>query len=210
MSPCKSTACVALAAVITLIAGVSDAFVVPSASVLSASKSDSRAPGSSSSSSLSMGADGGTTRGKDLVFQTIATLLAGVTAAANFESANAANKLQVSSTASGSRVNKDPISLLQWGLPIDCKPARQLQEAVEAAKLDLFQKNWSRAVSNCSKAKSAMSGNNKAAILKAVGSSNEAGATKLIADIDMGLGALQRIVQDDGAGVVLEKAKLDE
>lgn len=32
--------------------------------------------------------------------QTIATLLAGVTAAANFESANAANKLQVSSTAS--------------------------------------------------------------------------------------------------------------
>ena len=22
----------------------------------------------------------------------------------------------------GSRVNKDPISLLQWGLPIDCKP----------------------------------------------------------------------------------------
>lgn len=32
-----------------------------------------------------------------------------------------------------------------------------------------------------------MSGN-KAAILKAVGSSNEAGATKLMADIDMGLG----------------------
>lgn len=29
---------------------------------------------------------------------------------------------------------------------------------------------------------------NKATILKAVGSSNEAGATKLIADIDMGLG----------------------
>ncbi|CAM9106651.1 unnamed protein product [Ectocarpus fasciculatus] len=210
MSPCKSTACVALAAVITLIAGVSDAFVLPSASLLGSSRPNSRAPSSSSSSSsLSMGADGGTTRGKDLVIQTIATLLAGVTAAANFESANAANKLQVSSTASGSRVNKDPISLLQWGLPIDCKPARQLQEAVEAAKLDLFQKNWSRAVSNCSKAKSAMS-NNKATILKAVGSSNEAGATKLIADIDMGLGALQRIVQDDGAGVVLEKAKLDE
>lgn len=67
MSPCKSTACVALAAVITLIAGVSDAFVVPSASALGASRSNSRAPGSSSSSSLSMGADGGTTRGKDLV-----------------------------------------------------------------------------------------------------------------------------------------------
>lgn len=32
--------------------------------------------------------------------QTVATLLAGVTAAANFEAANAANKLQVSSTAS--------------------------------------------------------------------------------------------------------------
>lgn len=32
--------------------------------------------------------------------QTIATLLAGVTAAANFEAAGAANKLQISSTAS--------------------------------------------------------------------------------------------------------------
>ncbi|CAN0122315.1 unnamed protein product, partial [Laminaria digitata] len=142
--------------------------------------------------------------------QTIASLLAGLAVAGNFEAANAAsNKLVISSTASGSRVNKDPISLLQWGLPIDCKPARQLQEAVEATKLDLFQKNWTRAVSNCQRAKSAMS-NNKAQILKAVGSKDEGQATKLLTDLDTGLGSLQRIVQDAGAGVVLEKAKLDE
>ena len=33
--------------------------------------------------------------------------------------------------------------------------ARQLQEAMEATKLDLFQKNWSRAASNCDRARSA-------------------------------------------------------
>eukprot|EP00903_Cladosiphon_okamuranus_P013006 g12135.t1 len=210
MSACKSTACITLAAVITLIAGVSDAFVAgPSLSlrskIESRGSSNTRAGGRSC---LAMGADGGTTRG-EFGKQTIATLLAGVTAAANFEAAGAANKLQISSTASGSRVNKDPISLLQWGLPIDCKAARQLQEAVEATKVDLFQKNWTRAVSDCARAKSTIS-TNKAAILKAVGSKNEAAATKLVADLDLGLGALQRIVQDAGAGVVLEKAKLDE
>lgn len=61
MPTCKSTAFVALAAVITLIAGVSDAFVVPSVS----SKIDARVSNTRAgrSSYLSMGADGGTTRG---------------------------------------------------------------------------------------------------------------------------------------------------
>lgn len=68
MSTCKSTACIALAAVITLIAGVSDAFVAaPSVSVSSKidalGGSNTRAA-SGRSRCLSMGADGGTTRGE--------------------------------------------------------------------------------------------------------------------------------------------------
>lgn len=34
-----------------------------------------------------------------------------------------------------------------------CTQARQLQEYVESTKVDLFQKNWSRAVSDCGRAK---------------------------------------------------------
>lgn len=215
MTTHTSAGCVALAAVTALLAGVSDAFVPSSSLRISVSRTTindhHRHIGCSSrpAGCLSMSAEGGTTRG-DFGKQTIASLLAGLAVAGNYEAASAAsNKLVISSTASGSRVNKDPISLLQWGLPIDCKPARQLQEAVEATKLDLFQKNWTRAVSNCQRAKSAMS-KNKAQILKAVGATNEEKATKLLADLDTGLDSLQRIVQDAGAGVVLEKAKLDE
>ncbi|CAN0402353.1 unnamed protein product [Ascophyllum nodosum] len=154
-------------------------------------------------------AEGGTTR-EGFGRQSLASLLAGLAVAVNFESAGAAsNKLQISNTGSGARVNKDPISLLQWGLPIDCKPARQLQEAMEATKLDLFQKNWSRATSNCQRARSVIS-KNKAQLLKAVGPKNEAQVTNVLADMDKGIGSLEKIVQSAGAGVVLENAKVDE
>lgn len=143
---------------------------------------------------------------------TVASLLAGLTAAANFEAGNAASggKLVISKTASGSRVNKDPISLLQWGLPIDCKPARQVQEAVEATKLDLNQKNWKGCVNNCLRAKATLS-NNKAQLAKAVGAKNEAQATKLIAELDANLDVLQKIVgADTGSGPASNDIKLDE
>lgn len=68
MSTCKSATRIALAAVMTLIAGVSDAFVAPPSmsGVSSYSKIDVRAGSKTRAdrSSLSMGADGGTTRGE--------------------------------------------------------------------------------------------------------------------------------------------------
>lgn len=64
MPTCQSTACIALAAVITLIAGVSDAFVAPSLSSKIDARGRSNTRAGRSSSCLSMGADGGTTRGE--------------------------------------------------------------------------------------------------------------------------------------------------
>ena len=40
-------------------------------------------------------------------------------------------------TAAGTRVNRDAESLLRFGLPFDCKEARELQDAIENVKNNL-------------------------------------------------------------------------
>lgn len=49
-------------------------------------------------------------------------------------------------SGSGSRVNKDPESLLRLGLPIDSKEARQLQSSIEGIKGDISSKRKSAAL----------------------------------------------------------------
>lgn len=60
-------------------------------------------------------------------------------------SSSVANAKQMAS-ASGSRVNKDPESLLRYGLPINSKEVRKLQVEIEAIKQDVGTKRKSAAL----------------------------------------------------------------
>ena len=57
-------------------------------------------------------------------------------------------------TAAGTRVNSDPESLLRYGLPIDNKELREIQENIEAAKVDLKTRRIIFAKNDISNAKS--------------------------------------------------------
>lgn len=61
-------------------------------------------------------------------------------------------------SGSGSRVNKDPESLLRYGLPIDNKEVRQLQPVIEEIRQDIGTKRKSAALDGAKKAKSILKG----------------------------------------------------
>ncbi|CAB9504865.1 cis-trans isomerase [Seminavis robusta] len=67
-------------------------------------------------------------------------------------SSSVANAKQMAS-ASGSRVNKDPESLLRYGLPINSKEARKLQGEIEAIKQDVGTKRKAAALDHVRTAK---------------------------------------------------------
>jgi len=60
-------------------------------------------------------------------------------------------------SGSGSRVNKDPESLLRYGLPIKNKEARQLQVAVEGIKQDIASKRKTAALDGVKQTKNIIS-----------------------------------------------------
>lgn len=60
-------------------------------------------------------------------------------------------------SGSGSRVNKDPESLLRYGLPINNKEVRSLQGVLEAIKNDIGSKRKSAALDGAKKARALMS-----------------------------------------------------
>lgn len=57
-------------------------------------------------------------------------------------------------SAAGTRVNSDPESLLRYGLPIDNKEIRDIQAAVESAKMNLKTRRDAYAMSDVNKARS--------------------------------------------------------
>lgn len=67
-------------------------------------------------------------------------------------SSSVANAKQMAS-ASGSRVNKDPESLLRYGLPINSKEVRKLQVEIEAIKQDVGTKRKTAALDHVKTAK---------------------------------------------------------
>lgn len=56
-------------------------------------------------------------------------------------------------SGSGTRVNKDPESLLRYGLPINNKEARQLQKSVEDIRINIQSKRKAAALDDLKKAK---------------------------------------------------------
>jgi peptidylprolyl isomerase len=115
----------------------------------------------------------------------------------------------MSNTGSGSRVNKDPNSLLRQALPIDCKAVSDLQEAVEAIRFDVYIKNWSRAVNGCQKARGLANGKKKE-LLAAVKGDKAEGEKYIQAIIEL-LDPLEKVLKSsEGSGTVAERSKLDE
>lgn len=82
---------------------------------------------------------------------------------------------------SGSKVNKDPDSLLRYSLPIDNKQVRELQAAMENAKEDLGKSLWGQAGRQLSSARGSL--NDEKAFLKAVKPSNQNDAKAILKEL---------------------------
>lgn len=106
--------------------------------------------------------------------------------------AEAASSLNKASSA-GSQVNKDPESLLRYGLPIDCKDARALQKELEEAKPNAAKQLWSKAQANVKTAKGLLNSKRKS-ILAAVPSDRQDRAEKLYDAMVSGIEPLQEAV----------------
>eukprot|EP01082_Thalassiosira_pseudonana_P006497 g5818.t1 g5818 contig20:227119-228635(-) len=68
-------------------------------------------------------------------------------------SSSMANAKEMAS-GTGSRVNKDPESLLRYGLPIDNKEVRELQKSIESIRINISSKRKSSALDDLKKTKS--------------------------------------------------------
>ncbi|GAB5029465.1 peptidyl-prolyl cis-trans isomerase [Nannochloropsis oceanica] len=112
-------------------------------------------------------------------------------------------------TSAGSRVNKDAESLLRYGLPINSKEARDLQEAIEGVKENVRSKRLSEGKKDVSRAKTILS-SKKEKLLKAVRPDGKARATELLSEIDTKLDEIATTFNEDaGRGSEQERAKLD-
>eukprot|EP00186_Timspurckia_oligopyrenoides_P001530 CAMPEP_0182445116 /NCGR_PEP_ID=MMETSP1172-20130603/3355_1 /TAXON_ID=708627 /ORGANISM="Timspurckia oligopyrenoides, Strain CCMP3278" /LENGTH=441 /DNA_ID=CAMNT_0024640825 /DNA_START=68 /DNA_END=1393 /DNA_ORIENTATION=- len=68
--------------------------------------------------------------------------------------------------AASSQVNKDPESLLRWALPIQNKPLREAQKALEQVPFDLRRLQWSKADDNLRKAEGILKNKRKDILAK--------------------------------------------
>jgi len=124
------------------------------------------------------------------------------------QSARAAGR-QNAPTSAGSRVNKDAESLLRYGLPIDSKEARDLQEAIEGIKEKVRSKRLNEGKKDVSRAKTVLS-SKKDKLLKAVRPEGKGRATEILSEIDKKLDEITVTFSDDaGRGSEQERAKLD-
>jgi len=112
-------------------------------------------------------------------------------------------------TGSGTRVNKDPESLLRYGLPINSKKARELQAAVEGVKSDILIKRWGAGIAGVQKARTVLG--KEAELLKEVRPSAQAEGKKAIQELKDLLDPLEQILASkEGTGTVQEREKLDK
>lgn len=114
-------------------------------------------------------------------------------------------------SATGSRVNKDPESLLRLGLPINNKEVRGLQEALETIKYDIGSKRKAAAVDGVKKAKTYLSGNKASKIVASCRQSNV--CTDLLKDLEKALDPLSDSLkesQDAFQGSEQERLALDK
>lgn len=125
-------------------------------------------------------------------------------------SAVVANAKEMAS-GSGSRVNKDPESLLRYGLPIDNKEVRQLQPIIEEIRQDISTKRKAAALDGARKAKGFLKGKATEKMTKACREPAKCSAIidEMVADIDPLEGALSAS-QDAGRGSEQERKAQDD
>ena len=97
-------------------------------------------------------------------------------------------------SGSGSRVNKDPLSLLRLGLPGQGKEVRELQSALEDSRENLARLLVSQANSDLSKAKSIVASKGDK-IVKSAPSAARATASAALAGIDSGIDELKKDIE---------------
>lgn len=113
-------------------------------------------------------------------------------------------------SASGSRVNKDPESLLRYGLPIDNKEVRELQKSIESIRQNVSTKRLRSALDEVKKTKTIL--NTKES--KMVASCRDASVcTSLINNLKDGIEPIETSVkasQDAQSGSDQERVALDK
>ncbi|KAL3906027.1 MAG: hypothetical protein SGILL_009443, partial [Bacillariaceae sp.] len=97
-------------------------------------------------------------------------------------------------SGTGSRVNKDPESLLRLGLPIKNKEVRSLQETLETIKYDIGSKRKSAAIDGAKKAQTMLGG--KKAEKMAASCQSASTCTEYMKEMDSGLGPLVAAIKD--------------
>lgn len=114
-------------------------------------------------------------------------------------------------SATGSRVNKDPESLLRLGLPIDNKEARELQSIVETIKQEVASKRKSNALEGTKKVKTILASKKANKMIVSCRSSQV--CTDIIKEIDTAMNPLATAIkqsQDAFNGSVEERDALDK
>lgn len=108
-----------------------------------------------------------------------------------------------------SRVNKDAESLLRYGLPIDSKEARELQEAVEGIKDEIRLKRYAEGKKDAQRAKTILN-NKKDKLLKAVRADAKGKAQEIFTALEAKLTEVGKTFDEEaGRGSEQERAKLD-
>jgi len=120
-------------------------------------------------------------------------------------------------SGSGSKVNKDPLSLLRLGLPGQPKEVRDLQAGLEECQDNLSRLLFSKASGALQNARGVLGGK-QAAILKKVPAASQADAKVLLASMDTKTGELAQLVAERKVeaavevqnGVLADLSKLEE
>lgn len=115
-------------------------------------------------------------------------------------------------SAAGTRVNSDAESLLRYGLPIVNKEIREIQAAVESAKLNLKTRRIPFANSDVATVKTLLK-NNKEKLLRAVPSSHLEAAKESLNRFEEDIAPLSAAISANaaaGAGSVQDRQGLDE
>lgn len=106
-------------------------------------------------------------------------------------------------------MNKDAESLLRYGLPINSKEARELQEAVEGVKENIRGKRLNEGKKDVQRAKSILA-SKREKLLKSVRSDGKERAQELLKELEGNLDELTAtFAEDAGRGSEQERAKLD-
>mmetsp|Transcript_29103 Transcript_29103/g.48914 ORF Transcript_29103/g.48914 Transcript_29103/m.48914 type:complete len:426 (+) Transcript_29103:64-1341(+) len=115
-------------------------------------------------------------------------------------------------SAAGTRVNSDPESLLRYGLPINNKQIRDIQQSIESIKANIKTRRIPFAKIDAKNAENSLN-SNQAALLKAVPANHQTMAAESLNRMKDDFGAVFTALDNElaaGAGSVQERKGLDD